>query len=320
MELDTIYQPIQEDLQKVEESLVSVADVDIPVLKKLLDYIIKTSGKKVRPALTLFSGKFYDYDLGSLIRVATAMELLHTATLIHDDVVDNSLQRRGKATVNKLWGDTSAVLVGDYLLGKCAELTAETENIEVMKLFSNTAMVISSGELRQKELSFDGKQNRDEYYRWIAAKTASLFSAAAEAGAILANSPEEAIQALRGYGYNLGMAFQVVDDVLDFTGDEVELGKLPGSDLSQGVLTLPTIIFLERYPNDDTVNKILESETAEHIELARGKICQSTVIQDCVDIAHNFVLQACQALQVLPDKFPRSHLVDLAHYVVRRKG
>jgi heptaprenyl diphosphate synthase len=109
MELDTIYQPIQEDLQKVEERLVSVVDVDIPVLKKLLDYIIKTSGKRIRPALTLFGGKFYDYDLGSLIRVATAVELLHTATLVHDDVVDNSLQRRGKATVNRLWGDTSVL-------------------------------------------------------------------------------------------------------------------------------------------------------------------------------------------------------------------
>jgi len=304
----------------VEERLVSVVDVDIPVLKKLLDYVIKTSGKMVRPALTLFSGKFYDYDLGSLLPVATAMELLHTATLVHDDVVDNSLQRRGKATVNKLWGDTSAVLVGDYLLGKCAELTAETENIEVMKLFSNAVMLISSGELRQKGLSFDGKQNKDDYYRWIAAKTASLFSATAEAGAILANSPEQAIQALRDYGYNLGMAFQVIDDVLDFTGNEVELGKLPGSDLSQGVLTLPTIIFLERYPNDDTVKKILESEIAEHMELVRDKICQSPVIQDCIDIARNFSLQACQALEILPDKFPRSHLVDLAHYVVRRKG
>jgi len=304
----------------VEESLVSVVDVDIPVLKKLLDYIIKTSGKKIRPALTLFSGKFYNYNLGLLLPVATAMELLHTATLVHDDVVDSSLQRRGKATVNNLWGDTSAVLVGDYLLGKCAELMAETENIEVMKLLSNTVMVISSGELRQKGLSFNGKQNKDDYYRWIAAKTASLFSAAAESGAILANSPEEAIQALRDYGYNLGMAFQVVDDVLDFTGNEVELGKLPGSDLSQGVLTLPTIIFLERYPNDDTVKKILESEIAEHMELVRDKICQSSVIQDCIDIARNFSLQACQALEILPDKFLRSHLVDLAHYVVRRKG
>jgi len=320
MELDTIYQPIQEDLQKVEERLVSVVDVDIPVLKKVLDYVIKTSGKMVRPAITLFSGKFYDYDLGSLLPVATAMELLHTATLVHDDVVDNSLQRRGKATVNKLWGDTSAVLVGDYLLAKCAELTAETENIEVMKLLSNAIMLISSGELRQKGLSFDGRQNKDDYYRWIAAKTASLFSAAAEAGAILANSPEQAIQALRDYGYNLGMAFQVVDDVLDFTGNEVELGKLPGSDLSQGVLTLPTIIFLERYPNDDTVKKILESEIAEHVELVRDKICQSPVIQDCIDIARNFSLQACQALEILPDKVPRSHLVDLAHYVVGRKG
>lgn len=304
----------------MEERLVSVVDVDIPVLKKLLDYVIKTSGKMVRPALTLFSGKFYDYDLESLIRVATAMELLHTATLVHDDVVDSSLQRRGKATVNKLWGDTSAVLVGDYLLAKSAELTTRTESIRVMRLFSYTLMTISSGELRQKGLSFDEKQNRDDYYRWIAAKTASLFSAAAESGAILANSPEGAIQVLRNYGYNLGMAFQVVDDVLDFTGNEVELGKLPGSDLSQGVLTLPTIIFLERYPNDDTVKRILESEIAEHMELVRDKICQSSVIQDCIDIARNFSLQACQALEILPDKFPRSHLVDLAHYVVRRKG
>ena len=320
MELDSIYEPIREDLQKVEESLVAVADVNIPILKELLNYIVKTSGKRIRPALTLFSGKFYNYDLGLLLPVATAIELLHTATLVHDDVVDNSPQRRGKVTLNKLWGDTSAVLVGDYLLGKCAELTARTENIKVMKLFSNTVMVISSGELRQKGLSFDKKQSRDDYYRWIAAKTASLFSAAAEAGAILASSPREAIQALGDYGYNLGMAFQVVDDILDFMGDEAKLGKPPGSDLSQGVLTLPTIIFLERYPDDDTVKKTLRSKIAEDIESAREKICQTTVVHDCLDIAHNFSIQACQALEILPDKFPRSHLADLAHYVVQRKG
>jgi heptaprenyl diphosphate synthase/octaprenyl-diphosphate synthase len=210
-------------------------------------------------------------------------------------------------------------LVGDYLLAKCAELAAGTEHIEVMKLLARTVMTISAGELQQGDLSSDRKQNRADYYQWIAAKTASLFSMAVESGAIVTDSPGEAVHALKDYGYNLGMAFQVVDDILDFIGDEAELGKPPCSDLSQGLLTLPTIVFLERYPDDGIIKKALEGSAAGDIELARDKICQSMVIQECFDIAGDFSHKACRALEILPDKSVCSRLCDLANYVVQRK-
>ena len=318
-EIEAIYEPIREELRKVEQRLAVVADVDIPVLQKLLGYVVKSSGKRVRPALTLFSGKFYNYDLELLIPVATAVELLHTATLVHDDVIDSSVERRGKATINKLWGDAPAILVGDYLLAKSAELATETENIKIIKLLARTAMTISAGELQQEDISGDKRRVKADYYRWIAAKTASLFSAAAESGAVLAGSPEEAVNALKDYGYNLGMAFQVVDDILDFIGDEAELGKPLCSDLSQGVLTLPTIVFLEHYPDDAAIPRALGSSAAGDIGLARDKICHSTVIPECFDIAADFSLQACRALEILPDKSLCSNLADLARYVVRRK-
>jgi geranylgeranyl pyrophosphate synthase len=317
VKLYDIYEPIQQDLQKVEQSLAEVADIDTPALQRLLEYVIKSGGKRIRPALTLFSGRFYNCNPELLLPVATATELLHTATLVHDDIIDDSVKRRGKATINKLWGNTNAVLVGDYLLAKCTELAARAENIKIMELFSHTVVTISSGELRQKVPSLDGE--RDDYFQWIAAKTASLFSAAAKAGAILADSPKEAIQALSDYGYNLGMSFQVMDDILDFVGDEVELGKPQGSDLTQGVLTLPTIVFLEHHPDDDVVRKVLAGKVIEDIEFARVKICQPKIIQECFDIAHNFSHQACQALEILPNKRLCSHLADLAYYVVRRE-
>jgi len=319
MEIDAIYEPIREELQEVERSLAAVADVDIPVLQKLLGYVVKSSGKRIRPALTLFSGKFYNYNLELLLPVATAVELLHTATLVHDDVIDSSEERRGKTTINKLWGDTTAILVGDYLLAKCAELATETEHIGIIKLLTRTAMTISTGELQQGDLSEGRKQGRANYYRWIAAKTAALFSTAAESGAVLADSPEEAVRALRDYGYNLGMAFQVVDDILDFIGDEAELGKPLCSDLSQGVLTLPTIVFLEHYPGDGIITRALESNAAGDVELARDKICQSGVIPECFGIAGDFSLQACRALEILPHKPLCVYLADLARYVVQRK-
>jgi len=319
MEIEAIYEPIRAELQEVEQRLAVIADVDIPVLQKLLGYVVKSSGKRIRPALTLFSGKFYNYDLELLLPVATAVELLHTATLVHDDVIDSSGERRGKTTINKLWGDTSAILIGDYLLAKCAELATETEHIEVVKLLARTAMTISAGELQQEDLSGDKRQGKADYYRWIAAKTASLFSAAAESGAVLAGSPDEAVNALRDYGYNLGMAFQVVDDILDFIGDEAELGKPLCSDLSQGVLTLPTIVFLEHYPDDGVIPRALESSAAGDVGVARDKICHSAVIPECFDIAGDFSLKACRALEILPDKSLCSNLADLARYVVQRK-
>jgi geranylgeranyl pyrophosphate synthase len=319
VQLDDIYEPIWSDLQKVEQRLKAAIDVDVPFLSQLLDYVLESSGKRTRPAITLFAGKFYHYDVALLVPAAAAMELVHTATLVHDDIVDNSTQRRNKATINYLQGKTNAVLLGDYLFGRAAALAAATENIRVMKLFSRAAMTISSGELRRNISSYDLELTRENYFQWISAKTACLFSTAAGLGAILGRSPERATQSLQNYGYNLGMAFQVVDDVLDFVGKEAELGKALGSDLSQGILTLPIILFLERYPEDVVIKKALGSDDGVDVEAAISRICQSSVIEDCLDIASGFCQQACRALENLPCQSVQSKMIDLVHYVIQRR-
>ena len=215
MELINIYQPIQEDLVKVDDRLRSVSEVNFPWLTELLDYAVKGGGKGIRPALVLLSGKFYDYNLGQLLLMAAAVELLHLATLVHDDAIDKSPLRRGRPTINKVWGEDKAVLLGDYLFAKAGELAATTQNLRIIKLVAQTIMTISSGELNQAVNAFNLKQTRRHYLDRVSSKTASLFSTATESGAILSGAPESSIKVLKEYGYNLGIAFQIVDYSLD---------------------------------------------------------------------------------------------------------
>ncbi|MFC1928117.1 polyprenyl synthetase family protein [Chloroflexota bacterium] len=259
MEPRAIYEPIQEDLLKVEDRLRSVSKVDFLPLSELLDYSLRGAGKRIRPVLTLLSGKFYDYNLDYLLPMATAVEIMHMATLVHDDAIDNSLVRRGKPTVNKLWGDEKTVLLGDYLFAEAGALTASTQNLRAIKLFAETLKTISSGELDQSFNAFNLEQGRPQYFKRVAQKTAALFCMATESGAALSQAPEESAQILIEYAHNLGIAFQIVDDILDYIGTEEELGKPVGSDLAQGTLTLPAMLLMERYPDDNPIEKLFIS-------------------------------------------------------------
>jgi octaprenyl-diphosphate synthase len=318
--LSTIYEPIQGDLVRVEDRLRSVCEVGSPQLSKLLDYTLKNSGKRIRPALVLLSGKFYHYDLGCLLPMATAVEVLHTATLVHDDVIDNSLVRRGYPTVNKVWGEDKAILFGDYLLAKSQELVAETQNLQVIRLFAQTYMTLSGGELNQAFNAFNLEQTRQQYLQRISAKTASLISLATESGAILSQAPERSVEALKQYGHNLGIAFQIVDDILDFIGTEEEMGKPTGSDLAQGTLTLPAMLLLERYPEDNPVRRLFQNEDRQkNIELAMELVRNSSIPQECYAVASDYCAKACQNLSLLPDNACRRSLIQLAEYVVKRR-
>ncbi len=318
--LRTIYEPIQEDLVKVEARLRSVCEVDFPRLSKLLEHSLKDGGKRIRPALVLLSGKFYDYDLSYLLPMATAVEILHTATLVHDDAIDNSAVRRGRPTINKVWGEDKAILLGDYLLGKSKELVADTQNLRVIRLFAQTFMTISSGELNQAFSAFNLEQTRQQYLQRISSKTACLLSLATEAGAILSQAPEKSVEALKGYGHNLGIAFQIVDDILDFIGTEEEMGKPIGSDLAQGTLTLPAILLLERYPEDNPVRRLFQNEDRQrNIELAMELVRNSSITEECYAVASDYCAQACHNLSLLPDNASRRSLIKLADYVVKRR-
>ena len=320
MPLSAIYKSIQEDLGRVEDELGSVSKVDFLWLSKLLAYSLKSGGKRIRPALTLLSGKFYNYNLDSLVPMATAVELMHTATLVHDDAIDKSPVRRGRPTINQVWGGDKAMLLGDYLFAKAGEFAADTQNLRVIKLASQTLMTISSGELNQAFNAFNLKQTHEDYLQRIASKTASLFSLATESGAILSQAPEKSVEILKGYGYNLGIAFQIVDDILDFIGIEEEMGKPIGSDLAQGTLTLPAMLLLERYPEENPVKMLFQNrDKQENIKLAIELVRDSSVVEQCYKFASDYCSRACHNLNLLPDNASRQALIELTDYVVKRK-
>src|SRR5579863_1490215 len=216
----------------------------------MLEHVLAPRGKRLRPALVFLAASFHEYRREFLVPLAAAIELLHTATLVHDDLIDNAPVRRGVRTLHRMTSMAATVLVGDYVFANAAALCTETQNVRVMRVFGETLMTIVDGELKQLFTAGFWRQSRAEYFQKIDRKTASLIRTATETGAILSGAPEDEVQALRAYGYNLGMAFQIVDDVLDLVGDEAVLGKPVGSDLRGGMVTLPVIGLLEEDPEN----------------------------------------------------------------------
>lgn len=320
MELNEIYAPIQKDLLTIEERLKSVGIIDAPWLSDLLSYSLKGGGKRLRPALAILSASFYDYDLERLMPMAMAVELMHLATLVHDDTIDNSDMRWGRPTVNKVWGMEKAVLLGDYLFAKAGDLTASTENISVIKLLPQTLMIITNGELAQSTSAFKTEQSREHYFFRISCKTAALFVMATESGAVLSKAPERSIRILHDYGQHLGIAFQIIDDILDFIGTEKEMGKPVGSDLNQGTVTLPALMLMERYPQDNPIKKLFNGgDKKDNIKQTIEMVRNSDIIQKCFDIAADYRIKACENLKSLPEKETRQVMLNLADYIVNRR-
>ena len=314
---ESLFAPVEREILLVEEGIKAVADVDHPWLAELLGYIADSGGKRLRPALTLLTGKLKDgCNLDLLIPVATGVELLHTATLVHDDTIDLSPRRRGQPTAASIWGWGIATLAGDYLFSKAAELVSRAANIRADRLFAQTLTALCTGELEESFSSFDQNQTRQSYFRRIGNKTASLFSMATESGGIVAEASEEAIQALRSYGHNLGMAFQIVDDILDFTAGEEELGKPVASDLLQGHLTLPAILLKEQRPHDNPIRDIFEHrQTEQNLEIAIEMIRSSGIVPECYRVAQDFTAEACLTLEMFPESPCQRALFELADYV-----
>ncbi|MFO8102373.1 MAG: polyprenyl synthetase family protein [Dehalococcoidia bacterium] len=321
MELEAILAPVEEELPLVASNLGKVAEVDLPQFADVIKQALGSSGKGVRPALTLLAGKFNNFTLEYLIPMATAVELLHTASLVHDDTIDKSPLRRGLPTLYSTLGDNAAIMAGDYLFAKSAELAALPGNLRVVRLFARTLMALAKGELEETLTLYDWHQNRRDYFRRIEGKTAALFSMAAESGAILSEAHESHIQALKDYGRSIGLAFQVVDDLLDFTSDEETLGKPVGNDLLLGVLTLPSLIYLEQHPDGNPIKRGFEqkgegAELEQAVEEIRGS---TLIIQESFAIARGLVDDAKDAINILPENEFRQALMALADYVFERR-
>ena len=316
-----MYEPVQEGLEHVKENLHGMVDPSSEFLAELLDHVLEPTGKRVRPAITLLASSFHPHDERVIEIMATAVELLHIATLIHDDTVDNSDIRRGKATVSRVWGPNAAVLLGDYVFATSATFVCDTGNVRVIRRFAETIMELSSGELQEMARAYDLGQTRDDYLKLIFNKTASLFTTAGESGAVLSGVSEDRAEALKQYGYNLGMAFQIVDDVLDLDATTEEIGKPVGSDLAQGTLTLPAILAVEARPDDNPVRDLFQDPgDGALLSQAVQFIQESSAIDESRSIAREYADRALRNLDLLDLNPARRSLEELVYYVVDRRS
>ena len=314
-----IYQPILARLQCVEDRLATLSNDPLPDLQLLITHILSSGGKRVRPAVTLLASSVHQEESDMSVTMAAAIELLHIATLIHDDTVDDAETRRGLATVSQLGGKHIAVLFGDYVFATSATWVCETENVRVIRRFSETIMELASGQISEFFSTFDASKARVDYEDRIYRKTASLFCTAGETGAILGNAPETSVQSLKSYGYSIGMAFQIMDDVLDFEGDSDHIGKPVGSDLANGVLTLPSIRVLEDYPGNNPVSKwFSDTRDPEQLKLALEMIMNSDAIENCYGVIQEYCAKAQSSLRDLPRGPSRESLSLLTEYIMSR--
>lgn len=315
------FDTISVDLQRVEDKMRRSLVTPNKALTDILLYVLDSGGKRLRPALALLAASFNGPVSEKAVSLAAAVELLHTATLVHDDLIDNSMMRRGQVTLNAKWSSGATVLTGDLIFAQSASLAAETANVHVISIFAETLVTICQGELRQLFGPRWWEQSKEDYYNRIYAKTASLFAAATEAGGVLCGLEERQIKGLREYGRALGMAFQIVDDVLDFIGDQSEIGKPVGSDLRQGIMTLPAMLYVERNGHDESLVHLLEGkERREHVIVeVVSRIAASDAIPSAFGEARDFVERGKGALAFLPDHPARSAMLDLADYVIERR-
>lgn len=317
-----LFNDIREDLQDVERELRAVVQSPNPLLTETSTHLLNAGGKRLRPALSLFGAKFYNYDLEKVLPLAVSLELIHMATLVHDDVVDASMTRRGIPTVKARWGNSISTHIGTHLFARSLMLIARYEDTPLIsKVLADTSVKMCEGEIQQISASFDANQGLKDYFYRINRKTALLIAASAQLGAVACGAPRSIHLPLRRYGHYIGMAFQITDDILDLIADQVQLGKPIGSDLRQGIITLPVICALADCPERERlmelVNKIekSEDEVREAIQIIKG--CGA--IERSFEIAGKYLIKAKMALKALPDIPTRSTLSLAADFIGIRK-
>jgi len=316
----TFISPVIQEIKLVEERMRSQADESHPDLRAALEHLLTAGGKRIRPTLSLLVGNMLGAPLEKLVTLGAAVELLHTATLVHDDLIDGALLRRGMATLNARWSPPATVLTGDYLFARAAKLAAETDHLPLMKQFSETLAIIVNGELTQMFTS-RGLVNRDNYYKRIYAKTASLFEMTSRSAAMVSPASEETVEAMRDFGYQIGMAFQIVDDILDFNGDQTAVGKPLGSDLLNGLVTLPAIYYAEANQDDADVLSLPNGGWTNNENMIRlvDNIRASDAAKKAMREAEQHIDCALARLDSMELCAEREALENLARYIVDRK-
>lgn len=313
---------VRDDLALVNQLIVDRAGSDVTMIPEVANHLISSGGKRLRPMLTLAAARMCGYDGRGHVKLAGGVEFMHTATLLHDDVVDGSALRRGKLAARMVWGNSASVLVGDFLLGQAFKMMVEVGSLEALSILSDAAAVIAEGEVRQLAAAKKLTTTEDEYLYVVYAKTASLFAASAEVGPVLAARPHEERAAFRSYGANLGLVFQLIDDVLDYGGNSQDLGKDVGDDFREGKITLPLVLAYRRGSDADREfwGRVVERNDiqAGDLEHAIDLLRQHGALDDTIDRARHFGSVARDALAPFPSSEFKSALLEVVEFCIER--
>lgn len=313
---------IGDDLRNVELQFKKDLESDVPLIRKVGEYVLSSGGKRIRPALLLLSARLCGYNGSRQVPLASVIEFIHTATLLHDDVVDNAHLRRGNASANTLWGNEASVLVGDFLFSKSFSLMVRDGDLRILQVLSDATTMIAEGEVLQLLCTSDLDMTEQRYIEVVTSKTAVLISAACQAGAILGGMPPEKESALADFGMDLGIAFQLMDDTLDYIANEAEFGKSIGHDLEEGKITLPLIRTLALCTPEERerIGDVVEKEVLENEDFATvfSLVDRHGGISYTVAAAQRRISQAKGRLKAFPDSPEKQALLDLADYIVTR--
>lgn len=309
------------ELARVDQVILTLTENDAILIPTLVRHILSAGGKRIRPTLTLLSSRLCGYDGDRHVNLAACIEFLHTATLLHDDVVDESDLRRGNATANQLWGNSASILVGDFLLSRAFQLMAKDGSLEVLRLLSDTSAIITEGEVKQLSAANDITTDENTYIDIISAKTAQLFTAACEIGAVIGERPEDERAQLREFGRNLGIAFQIVDDALDYSAKQEELGKTIGDDFREGKVTLPVILAYQAGNDEEKhfwKHAIEENNTPEDLARATALMQTYGVLDHVMSQAQAYADTARNALNSFSNSDTKQAMLDILDFAVSR--
>lgn len=310
--------PIRDEMTMVEIRLRETPPGQHQMLSGTIQDLFNAGGKRIRPSLCLLTARLFNADIDHAIYLSAAVEMLHTATLVHDDLIDSAMLRRGVPTLNSLWSSDIAVLAGDYLFARAASMVAEVEIVPIMKLLANTLETILNGEITQKFSKW--QLDRNAYEERIFAKTAALFVLSTQSVAMLSGADQASIKSVIDFGHSIGMAFQIIDDILDYVGTPDKLGKPIGGDLRQGLITLPAIHYAETHPQDEDMKTLLRLKGADPSLVQRlvEKIGKSGAIEASLRDARTLIQRGGYKLSILPPSIYKDALLDLADEIANR--
>ncbi|MBN8966024.1 MAG: polyprenyl synthetase family protein [Rhizobiales bacterium] len=320
--IDRLVDLVTADMQRVNAEILARTGSEVTMIPEVANHLISSGGKRLRPMLTLAMANLTGYEGDGHIKLAAAVEFMHTATLLHDDVVDESDLRRGRPAARKLWGNEASVLVGDFLLGQAFKMMVEVGSMRALEILSNAAAVIAEGEVMQLGAAKNTATTEDEYLAVIRAKTAELFAAACEVGPVLTQRPKAEHAACRSFGMNLGIAFQLVDDALDYGGKSAKLGKNIGDDFREGKITLPVVLSFRRGSESERAfwTRVLEQGevTDSDLETAVGLMSKHRALEDTVKRAQHYGAIARDALALFPESEMKQALEEAVEFCTAR--